>query len=75
MRSKRIDLKGASKNESKLPPAATSTPLPYFYHPRERMVYKLLRVAFRSEEVDVVEVGNLRTLMSPKKVTDAARGF
>ena len=39
------------------------------------MVYKLLRVAFRSEEVDVVEVGNLRTLMSPKKVTDAARGF
>ena len=27
------------------------------------------------EEVDVVEVGNFRTLMSPKKVTDAARGF
>ena len=28
-----------------------------FYLPRERKVYKLLRVAFRSEEVDVVEVG------------------
>ena len=27
------------------------------------------------EEGDVVEVGNFRSLISPKKVTDAARGF
>ena len=29
----------------------------FFYLPRERKVYKRVRVAFRSGEVDVVEVG------------------